>query len=83
MIFVLIQVRKVRRDSDISSVVHESKPYKEVSDFSQTFVPHGEERSRFAFFGATGVNVNFDDELVFWNVYQKFINEDMWQLFAE
>jgi hypothetical protein len=50
------------RDSDTSTVVHESEPYKEVPDFSQTFVPHGVARPRFAFLGVSGVNVNFDDE---------------------
>ena len=36
------------KDSDTSSVVHESEPCEEVSDFSQTFVPHSVARPRFA-----------------------------------
>jgi hypothetical protein len=50
------------RDSDTSSVVRESEPCEEVSDFSQTFVPHGVARPKFAFLGVSGVNVDFDDE---------------------
>jgi len=49
------------RDSDTSSVVHESELYEKVSDFSQTFVPNGVARPRFAFLGVSGVNVDFDD----------------------
>jgi len=33
------------RDSDTSSVVHESEPYEEASDISQPIVPHGVMRS--------------------------------------
>jgi hypothetical protein len=71
------------RDSDTSSVVHESEPYKEVSDFSQTFVPHGMAYPGFAFLGVSGVNVDFNDEISVLECFQKFIDEDMWQLFAE
>jgi len=70
-------------DSDTSSVVHESEPIEEVSDFSQRFVPHGVARPRFAFLGVSGVNVDFDDEIKVLECFQKFIDEDMWQLFAE
>ena len=48
-------------ESDISSVVHESEPYEEVSDFSPPFVPHGMASPRFAFLDSSGVNVDFDD----------------------
>jgi len=71
------------RDSDTSSVVHGNVPYEEVSDFLQTFVPHGVARPRFAFLGVSGVNVDFDDETSVLECFQKFIDEDMWQLFAE
>jgi len=71
------------RDSDTSSVVHESEPYEEVSDFSQPFVPHGVASPRFAFLGVSGVNVDFDDEINVLECFRKFIDEDMWQLFAE
>ena len=63
--------------------MHESEPCEEVSDFSQTFVPHGVARPRFAFLGVSGVNVDFDDETSVLECFQKFIDEDMWQLFAE
>jgi len=71
------------RDSDTSSVVHESERYKEGSDFSQHFVPHGVTHPRFAFLGVSGVIVDFDDEINVLERFQKFIDEDMWQLFAE
>jgi len=69
-------------DSDISSVVNESVSY-EVSDFSQPFVPHGVVRPRVAFLSTSVVNVDFDDEIDVLECFQKFIDEDMWQLFAE
>jgi len=71
------------RDSNTSSVVHESEPYEKVSDFSQPFVPHSVARPRFALLGASGVNVAFDVEINVLECFQKFIDEDMWQLFAE
>jgi hypothetical protein len=71
------------RDSDTSSVVHGSVLCEEVSDFSQTFVPHGVTRPRLAFLSVSGVNVDFDDETSVLECFQKFIDEDMWQLFAE
>jgi len=71
------------RDSDTSSVVHESEPYEKVSDFLQPFVPHGVAHPRFAFLGASGVNVDFDDEINVLECFQKFVDEDMWHLFAE
>jgi len=71
------------RDSDTSSVVNESVLYEEVSDFSQPFVPHGVARPRFAFLSVSGVNVDFDDEINVLECFQNFIDEDMWQLFAE
>jgi len=51
------------RDLDTSSVVHESEPCEEVSDFSQPFVPRGVAHPRFAFLGVSGVNVDSDDEV--------------------
>jgi len=63
--------------------VNESVSYEEVSDFLHPFVPHGVARSRFAFLGVCGVNVDFDDEINVLECFQKFIDEDMWQLFAE
>jgi hypothetical protein len=71
------------RGSNTSSVVHESESYEEVSDFSQTFVPHCVARPRFAFLSVSGVNVDFDDKTSVLECFQKFIDEDMWQLFAE
>ena len=38
---------------------------------------------RFAFLGVTGLNVDFDNEINILECFQKFIDEDMWQLFAE
>ena len=70
-------------DSDTSSVVNESLSYEEVSDFSHPFVPHGVARPRFAFLGVSGVNLDFDDGINVLEWFQKFIDEDMWQLFAE
>jgi len=43
------------RNSDTSSVVHESEPYEKVSDFSQPFELHGVVRPRFAFLVARGL----------------------------
>jgi len=54
-----------------------------MSDFSHPFVPHGVTHPRFAFLGVSGVNVDFDDEINVLECFQKFIDEDMWQLFAE
>jgi hypothetical protein len=71
------------RDSDTSSVVHESEPHEEVLDFLQPSVPHGVACTRFAFLGVSGVNVDFDDEINIVECFQKFIDEDMCQLFAE
>jgi hypothetical protein len=71
------------RDSDTSSIVHESEPCEEVSEFSQAFVPHGMAHQRFAFLGVSGVNVDFDDETSVLECFQKFIDEDIWQLFTE
>ena len=39
--------------------------------------------TRFAFLGVSGVNVDFDDEINVLECFQKFIDEDMWQVFAE
>jgi len=63
--------------------VHESEPYEEVSDFLQPFVPHSVARPRSAFLSVSGVNVHFVDEINVLQCFQKFIDEDMWQLFAE
>ena len=38
---------------------------------------------RFAFLGVRGVIADFDDETSVLEYFQKFIDEDMWQLFAE
>ena len=54
-----------------------------MSDFSHTFVPQGVAHPRFAFLGVSGVIVDFDDEINVLECFQKFIDEDMWQLFAE
>jgi hypothetical protein len=62
--------------------VRESELSDEVSDFSH-FVPHGVAHPRFAFLGISGVNVDFDDEINVLDCFQKFVDEDMWQLFAE
>ena len=70
-------------DLDTSSVVHESEPYEEVADFSQPFVPHGMGCPRFALLGVGGVNVDSDGEISVLEYFQNFIDEDMWQLFAE
>jgi hypothetical protein len=70
-------------ESDTSSVLHESEPYVKVSDFSQPFVPHSVACPRFAFLGISGVNANSDDETSVLENIQKFIDEDMWQLFAK
>jgi len=40
-------------------------------------------RPRFAFLGVSGVNVGFDDEINALECFQKFSDEDLWQLFAE
>jgi hypothetical protein len=56
---------------------------KKCLDFSPPFGPHGIARPRFAFFGASGVNVDLDDETSVLECFQKFIGEDMWRLFAE
>ena len=63
--------------------MHESELYEEVSDISQPFLPHGVARPRFAFLNVSGVNVDFDDEISVLECFQKFIDEHMWQLFAE
>jgi hypothetical protein len=54
-----------------------------VSDFLQPFVPHGVARPRFAFLGVSGANVDFGNEVSVLECFQKFVDEDMWQLFAE
>ena len=61
------------RDSDTSSVVNESVLYEEVSDFSQPFVPHGVARPRFAFLSVSGVNVDFDDEISFLELFRSLL----------
>ena len=63
--------------------MHEGEQYEEVSDFSQPFVHHSVAHPRFAFLGVSGVNVDFDNEINVLECFQKFIDEDMWQLFAE
>ena len=63
--------------------MHETEPYEEVSDFSQPFVPHIVACPRFEFLSVSGVNVDFDDKINVLEYFQKFIDEDMWQLFNE
>jgi hypothetical protein len=38
---------------------------------------------RFAFLVVSGENVDFDNEISVLECFQKFLDEDMWQLFAE
>jgi hypothetical protein len=71
------------RNLDTSSIVHESEPYEEVSDFLQPFVPNGVALPRFAFLVVSGVNVSFDDEINVLESFQKFIDEYKWELLAE
>jgi len=40
-------------------------------------------RPGFAFLSVNGVNVHFDDEIDVLECFQKFTDEDTWQLFAE
>jgi hypothetical protein len=68
---------------DTSTVAHESELYEEASDFSQPFVPHSMAHPRFVFLGVSGVNVHLDDEISVLECFQKFTDEDKWQLFAE
>jgi len=63
--------------------VNETVSCEEVSDFSHRFVPHGVAHPRFAFLGVSGVNVDFADEIDVVECFQKFIDADIWQLFAE
>ena len=63
--------------------MHESEPYAEVSDFSPPYVPHGVVSPTFAFLGVSGVNVDFDNETSVLERFQKFIDEDMLQMFTE
>ena len=70
-------------ESDTSSVVHESEPYEEASDFSPPYVPHGRASPRFAFLTSGGVNADFDVETSALECFQKFTDKDMLQLFAE
>jgi hypothetical protein len=70
-------------EEDTNSDVHESEQYEEVSDFLQPIVHHGVARPRFAFLGISGVNVDVDDDTSVLECFQKFIDEDTWQLFAK
>ena len=63
--------------------MNESVSYEEVADFSHPFAPHGVARPRFAFLSVSGVNMDFDEEINVLEYFQKFIDEDMWQLFAQ
>ena len=54
-----------------------------MSNFLQHFVPHSVASPRFALLSVSGVNVDFDDETSVLEYFQKFTDEDMWQLFAE
>jgi hypothetical protein len=68
---------------DTGSVVREGESEEEVSDLTQPFVPHSVEHPRVSFLGVNGVIVDFDDETRVLECYQKFIDEEMWQLFGE
>ena len=81
--FFYISEEDSESESDTSSVVHESEPYGDMSDFLSPFVPHGVASPMFAFLGSSGVNVDFDNETSVLECFQKFTDEDMLQLFAE
>lgn len=68
---------------DTGSIVCESEWDEEASDLTQPFVCHGVEHPRFAFVGVSGLIVKFDDKTSVLACFQKFVNEEMWQLFAE
>jgi hypothetical protein len=68
---------------DTGSVVHESELEEKVSDLVQPVVPHGVECRRFSFLVVSGVTVDFYDETSVLECFQKFTDEEMWQLFAE
>ena len=68
-------------ESDTGIIVFESEPDQEVSDW--TNVPHREAHPSFAFLGVSGVNVDFSDETSVLECFQKFMDEDMWQMFSE
>jgi hypothetical protein len=70
------------KDSDTGNV-SESESDREESDLMQPFVPHEVARPRFVFLGVNGVNVDFHNETSVLGHFQKFTDEDMWQLFAE
>jgi hypothetical protein len=70
-------------ESDTGSVVHESELEEEVSGLMQPFVPQSVECPRFSFLGVSGVTVDFDDETSVLECFQEFIDEEMWQLFAD
>ena len=53
-----------------------------MSDFSQPFVPHDVARPRFTFLSVSGVNADFDDELMFWNLFRSSLMKYV-ALFAE
>jgi len=63
--------------------VPESESDWEVSDFTQPLVPHEVARPRFVFLGINGVNVDLHNVTGVLGHFQKFTDEDMWQLFAE
>jgi len=52
-------------------------------EIKQPCVPHSMACPRFAFLSVSSVNVDFGDEIRVLECFQKFIDEDMWQLFAE
>jgi len=53
--------------------VNESVSYEEVSDFLHPFVPHGVARPKFTFLSVSGVNVDFEMKLMFWNVFRSLL----------
>jgi hypothetical protein len=77
--FHLIQAKKIQRVSRIQAVL-----CMKVNRMKKCLIfPHGMARPQFAFVGVSGVNVDLGDETSVLDCFQKFIDEDMWQLFAE
>jgi hypothetical protein len=54
-----------------------------VSDLTQPFLPNEVAHPRFVFLGVNGVNVDFHNETSVLGCFQKFTDENMWQVFAE
>ena len=82
MIFHLIQVRKIQIVNHIQAVLCVKVKHEEVSNFLPSFVPHSLASPRFAFLGSSGVSIDFDNQSCVLECFQKFIDEDVSQLFA-